>query len=95
MPEAKKGNKSTDTGVYIPPDERVPHDPDNLHRSKAEFLAVQEQRREKDRRMREYEATINKDLGIKTPEPEPKEEAEKEPEKEKTAKPRGRPKNID
>lgn len=44
---SKKGVTSQDKGVYVSPEHREPTDPQNLHRSKAQFIAHQEAKKRK------------------------------------------------
>lgn len=78
--------KKRDRGVVVPPHKQAPYDKENIHLSKAQFIAKEKERKEKALKVAEYAATLDKEPEEKIP--EAKEEKEK-------AKPRGRPKRIE
>ena len=83
------GVKTSDKGTYIEPSDRAPYNPDNKFKSKAQFIADEKVRREKELKLKEYAAELDRESAgkIETPKPEPT--------KEEKAKPRGRPKKIE
>jgi len=84
MEEMKAVKKATDRGVVA--ENPVPYDPTNINLSKAEFVAKEKARKEKELKIKEFAKALD--------EPEVKKEAEIETEIPKPLKPRGRPKAI-
>lgn len=82
----EKGVRTDDKGTYIEPKNRAPYAPENIHLSKAEFIAKQEKAKEKKKLMAEKEKEVDAELS------KPKEEAKVE---KKEDKPKGRPKKIE
>lgn len=75
----KKGEKieqgvtTQDKGIYIPPEQREPTDPENLQRSKAQFVAHQKAKKEKTLELAKFskEYDEKKRKGKETPAPAP------------------------
>jgi hypothetical protein len=86
MAKELKQQKRADRGVVVPPHKAVPYDPENIHLSKAQFIAKQKVAKEKAIKVAEFEASLDK----KSEE----EKIEVKEEKEKTKK-RGRPLKVE
>jgi hypothetical protein len=66
MAERKEqGLKTTDKGTYIEPKDRVPYNPDNKFKSKAQFIADELKRKENEMKVKEYAAELKKETGDK------------------------------
>ncbi len=87
--EARAKNRPNDRGVVVPLHKQVPYAPDNIHLSRAEFIAKRKTEKEKALKIAEFAADLNK----------PKEEVlkvvEEKKEEIKETKPRGRPRKIE
>jgi len=87
MAKQEKGMTTEDKGVFIPMNERMPYSPQYLHMSKSQVIEAERLRKEKELRLKEVAAEIDREHGIKK---ESKVEAPKvEPKK------MGRPKKIE
>ncbi|GAF81017.1 unnamed protein product [marine sediment metagenome] len=86
----EQGVTTKDKGTFIPPDQRKPTDPANLHRSKAEFIEVQKANKEKAAEMsklsKEYDEKKKKARLAPGPETADKPEKEKDTKKSKPKK---------
>ncbi len=70
--EIKDGVTAKDKGVYIPPEQRSPTDPEMLKRSKAQHIAAQNARKDKaadmEKHSREYDEKKRTGKGTSSPE---------------------------
>lgn len=79
----EKGVTSSDRGTIVPADKRKPGDPMNLHLSKADYIAKENKRKEKEAALakyaKEYDAkkTAPTGTGPDVPKPKRKKEAKK------------------
>ncbi len=87
MAKQEKGMTTEDKGVFIPMNERMPYSPQYLHMSKSEVVAAEQKRKEKELRLKEVAAEIDREneASIKMPKEETK----------KVSKSPGRPKKIE
>jgi hypothetical protein len=83
----EKGMTSEDKGVFIPMNERMPYSPQYLHMSKSQVIEAEQRRKDKELRLKEVAAEIDREHEVKT---ETKTEVPKI-----EAKPKGRPKKIE
>ena len=87
----EQGVTTEDKGVFIPVEKREPYDPENLHRSKAQFIEAQRVKKEKALKLEAYSKQLDAEKEQKMKELETEEapapEAPIEPKKKK-----GRPK---
>ncbi len=74
MAEDKKtqGLKSSDKGTIVPASQRKPTDRNNLHLSKADYIAKENKRKEKDAAVKKFAAGFGKEKPAPKPKPEPK-----------------------
>lgn len=75
----------TEKGTFIPPDERVPYAPENLHMSKAQFIEAQNKRRERTLKLKEYESQLKQEQDTATRKASAESTSEKKITKKKTA----------
>lgn len=80
--QAKRENK----GVVVPPHLVKPYSPENIHLSKAQYIAKEKIRKEKALKVAEFEASLDK---------KPEEQKTPVVEEKREAKKRGRPKRIE
>jgi hypothetical protein len=66
---AEKGVMSSDKGTIIPEEKKLPYAPENKNMSKAEFQEAQRKRKEKELKLAEVAAQIDKEQGIVKDEP--------------------------
>jgi hypothetical protein len=92
--QKKQGVTTEDKGTYIPPSERAPYDPENLRRSKKQFIEAQRIRKEKELKIKEYASKLDEELADKKAKIESEVSLSAESNKEK-GKPGRKPKNID
>lgn len=76
----EKGITTKDTGVFVPPHERVPYSPQYLHMSKAQVLEAERKRKENDLKAKSFRKEL--------------ETSKAEAPKVETKKQTGRPKKI-
>ena len=90
---AKELKKETrhDRGVVVPVHEAAPYDPENIHLSKAKFIAKQKERKEKALKIAEFAAGLENPQASKEEAKQPEAKIEDKPVK----KPAGRPKKIE
>jgi hypothetical protein len=88
-----------DKGVVIPPEKRLPNDPENIHLTKAEFVAKRKVEKERALKIAEYARKLESgeipldEQGPKAPETAPSVDDAPEPEAPK--KKAGRPKKAE
>jgi len=87
MAKQEKGMTTEDKGVFIPMNERMPYSPQYLHMSKSQVIEAERLRKEKELRLKEVAAEIDREHGARTE--VPKEETKK------VNKAPGRPKKIE
>ena len=92
--EVKKeqGVTTTEKGVYIPKEKRMPYSPEYLHMSKAQFIEAEKKRRERELKHKELDVELDKGTEISQVKVAP---APQTPEPEKKRVTRGRPKKIE
>ncbi len=90
MAEELKPVKRSDKGVVVPAHKAAPYDPENIHLTKAQFIAKQKARKEKELKVAEFTASLENKVEVK-------EEIKEKPVevKEEKGKPKGRPKKIE
>ena len=68
-----KGKNPKAEGVYIPKDKRAPYNPDNLHKSKAQFIADEKKRIEDDAKIAAFKKDLKKPKVEAPTDPDPEE----------------------
>lgn len=86
--EKEQGLKTTDKGTYVEAKDRVPYAPNNNRLSKKQFIEQERLRREKELKIKEFSAQLEKDISGQQATPVPIESKEEK-------KPKGRPKKIE